>query len=362
MRKTFRNSAFVALTMAVASTTMAGNSDRTGQAGASQLLINPWARSSGLGGANSASVRGLEAQFLNIAGMAFTQRTEVLFANTQWLVGTGVMLNTFGVSQKIGKEGSGGVLGLGVMNMSFGSIDVTTVDIPEGGIGTFTPNYLNIGLSYAKQFSNSINAGITVRMINESISNLSATTVAFDAGVSYTTTLGKRDKEKNKNNVAFAITLKNVGPPMKMSGDGLSTRVVLNSGHSLTGEMRPAQYELPSLLNIGVSYFWRNANLMHEIGLHGAYTANAFSKDQFSFGLEYGFRKLFMIRGGYVLQAGGDPDFAYSALTGPTAGASVEVPISKKGSEKKSTLGIDYSFRATNPFNGVHSVGIRFAL
>ena len=33
---------------------IAGNPDRVGSAGASQLLINPWARSSGLGGANIA--------------------------------------------------------------------------------------------------------------------------------------------------------------------------------------------------------------------------------------------------------------------------------------------------------------------
>ena len=38
---------------------------RTGEAGASELLINPWAQSSGMAGANTASVRGLESVFLN---------------------------------------------------------------------------------------------------------------------------------------------------------------------------------------------------------------------------------------------------------------------------------------------------------
>ena len=37
----------------------AGNKDRSGQAGASELLINPWTRSSGWGSANMAGVRGL---------------------------------------------------------------------------------------------------------------------------------------------------------------------------------------------------------------------------------------------------------------------------------------------------------------
>ncbi|MBL4586019.1 MAG: hypothetical protein JKX84_03030, partial [Flavobacteriales bacterium] len=120
--------------------TFAGNPDRAGQAGATELLINPWARSSGMAGANSASVRGLEAQYLNVAGLAFTEKTEILFSSTQWLVGSGVMINTFGLSQKIGEAG---VIGLAIMNMSFGEIDITTSELPDGGIGTFSPNYLN---------------------------------------------------------------------------------------------------------------------------------------------------------------------------------------------------------------------------
>ena len=48
----------------------AGNEQRVGQAGATQLQINPWARTTGLGGANIASITGLEATFANVAGFA----------------------------------------------------------------------------------------------------------------------------------------------------------------------------------------------------------------------------------------------------------------------------------------------------
>lgn len=361
MRRVLRAGLITVLTTSVAMSAMAGNSDRAGQAGATELLINPWARSSGFAGANTASVRGLEAQYLNVAGMAFTKKTEVLFANTQWLVGSGVMINSFGLSQKIGDAG---VLGLGVMNMSFGEIDITTTNLPEGGIGTFSPNYLNIGLSYAKNFSNSINGGITVRVINQNISNLSATGVAFDAGISYTTTLGNRDKEKNKDNLQFGISLKNVGPPMKFDGDGLSVRGnVPGSDNSITLEYRSAKYEMPSSLNIGVTYHWRDAKLVNRVTGAANFTSNSFSKDQFRFGLEYSFKDMFMVRGGYVLQFGkGGNDIATSALTGPTAGATVQVGLGKKGSDKSTKLGIDYSFRLTNPFSGVHAIGLRLAL
>ena len=64
----------------------AGNEQRVGQAGATQLQINPWARTTGLGGANIASVSGLEATFANVAGLAFTESTELIFSRSNLLV------------------------------------------------------------------------------------------------------------------------------------------------------------------------------------------------------------------------------------------------------------------------------------
>src|ERR1035437_5685241 len=74
----------------------AGNQDRAGQAGASEMLINPWARSSGWGDANVAGCRGIESQFLNVAGTAFTKKTELLFDHTDYLSGSGIGINAIG--------------------------------------------------------------------------------------------------------------------------------------------------------------------------------------------------------------------------------------------------------------------------
>ena len=87
---------------------------RAGSAGASELLINPFARSSGWAGANVAGVEGLEGQYSNVAGLAFTEKTELIFSQTSWLqygnklfdsdnsVST---ISTFGFSQKMGESG-----------------------------------------------------------------------------------------------------------------------------------------------------------------------------------------------------------------------------------------------------------------
>ena len=189
----------------------AGNPDRAGSAGASQLLINPWAASNGLVGANMASIRGLESVFTNVAGLCFIGKNELITANSQYLSGTGISLNSVGFATRVGDSG---VLGITVTSMQFGDIPIMTEDLPEGGIGTFSPSFSNIGVSYSKEFSNSIFAGITLRIIGESISNVKSSGVASDAGIRYVT--GENDQIK------FGITLKNVSPTMNFKGDGLS--------------------------------------------------------------------------------------------------------------------------------------------
>ncbi len=330
----------------------AGNKDRSGQAGASELLINPWARSSGWGNVSTSCGQGLEALFTNIAGTGFTKGTEIIFSYTNWLKGSGVNLMAFGLSQKLGTNG-GGLTGA-IMSMNFGEIDITTTSSPEGGLGTFKPSYMNINLAYAKAFSNSIYGGINIKIINESISDASATGIALDAGIQYVT--GEKDQIK------FGIALKNVGAPMKFSGDGLSFRGVIpghgNDNEQFTVEQRSADYELPATLRIGASYDFLIGE-MHRITLAGNFASNSFTKDQFTLGLEYGLKYYLMVRAGYTYQNGmfnSNVADRGTVFTGPSAGFTVSVPFNK---EKETGISIDYSFRATNPFQGTHSVGIK---
>lgn len=355
--------------MFVSNISNAGNKQRAGQAGASELLINPWARSSGWGAANTGGVKGVEALNLNVAGTAFIKRTELIFSHTNWLVGTDIHINSFGLSQKVGETG---VLSLSFMNMDFGEIEITTVDLPEGGIGTFHPSFTIIGIAYAKEFSNSIYGGLNVKGVNEKISNLSATGFCVDAGIQYLTGLGK-DKlgKKIRDNLHFGISMKNWGPTMRYSGDGMSFRgAVPPNDVVMTVQSRSAEFELPALVTIGAMmdfYIGSKVDTVeskikrdNRISIAANFTANSFTKDQFHFGFEYAFKELIMLRGGFVYEEGiFDYDTRTTAFTGPTAGISIQIPLNK---EKGSTFAIDYSYRATNPFDGVHSIGAKVTL
>ena len=345
----------MALLMLATSNVQAGNEDRIGSAGGTQLLVNPWSRSSALANANIASVVGIEGSFLNAAGLAFTRKTEVMFTNTNWMSGSDISINALGFSQRVGESS---VLGLHVVSIDFGDLRTATVDRPDGDGSVFTVNNLNIGLTYAKEFSNSIYGGLSVKVISESIFNAKSSGIVFDAGIRYVT--GERD------NIKFGIALRNVGPPISYTGDGFSIQTELpstNGGFLGTVEQRSALYELPSLIQIGGAYdFFLSDN--HDLTAHGSFTSNAFSQDQFALALEYGFKEYFKLRGGYMLEQakeseGGGPQSeeasAASFLTGLTAGLSVQTPIGKEGG----ALGFDYAFRATSPFDGVHSIGVR---
>ena len=118
----------------------AGNEDRIGTAGATQLLINPWARSSALGNSNVASVVGIEGSFMNVGGLAFTRKTEMMFTNTDWMSGSDIAINSFGLAQRVGESS---VLGLSVMALDYGDFITTTTETPEGDGSTFAVNSLN---------------------------------------------------------------------------------------------------------------------------------------------------------------------------------------------------------------------------
>ena len=334
----------------------AGNPERAGQAGASQLLINPYARSSGWAGANGACSKGLESQYTNIAGIASTRKTELMFMRSSWLVGSDININTFGFTQRVGETGA---IGLGIMSINAGKIERTTVDQPEGGLGTFTPRFSNIAISYAKGFSDNISGGILLRVISEGIDNVKAQGVSIDAGIQYHT--GKQD------HIHLGVALKNVGPKMQYKGDGLSTqRTVTNAygnAYELTINNKSGAFELPALLNISAAYDLyllkdsTGKSKTHRLTLAGNFTSNSFTKDNFLVGMEYGWKNIVMVRAGMVTEKGifnGEANRT-TAFTGPSCGATVEVPFG----EKKSTFAFDYSYRFTNPFGGVHSMGVR---
>ena len=329
----------------------AGNEDRSGQAGAAELLINPWAASSGWGNAGMSFIKGVESIYGNVAGLHGVGTLDVNFSHTDWLKGSGIKISSFGLAARVGESS---VLGLSMMSFNLGEVMETTTDSPEGGIGTFKPTLMNINLAFAKTFSNSISGGFNLKIISESIANMSATGVALDAGIQYTT--GPFD------NIHFGITLKNIGPTLKFSGDGLSIKAFLQSGGTIqhTVIQRVDQFELPTQLSIAAAYDWHVAE-NNRVTFAGNFISNSFTKDQYVLGVEYGWKEYLLVRAGYTYESGvlkgSLDDDCMNLNVGLNAGCSVQIPISKR--ENAPVFAVDYSFRQTYSYSGTHCVGAR---
>lgn len=338
----------------------AGNPDRRGESGAAELVMNGWARSTGMWGMNSAFVKGIEAERINPAGLAFIKGTDFQFAYSLWMQGSGLGVIHAGIGQQVNKN----VFALNIQALNFGQIIRTTVDNPQGGIGTYSPRFINIGLTYARVFSRSIYGGITVRMLNEGIENINAFGFSVDAGLQYVT--GK------KKNIHFGVALRNVGTPMTFRGDGFSFQGTAESGnYQLAFDRKSQKFDLPVQLNIGAAYdllLGPKVELTpgeetqnYRITFAANFTSNAFGNDYFGGGIELSYRDIFMLRGGYRGEAGiGKAATRQSVYTGFSAGMTVEAPFKKDGTGPK--LGIDYSFRSTDPYMGTHSLGLHFNL
>ena len=356
MKKIFRIFTVVALVALLATqSAWAGNDNRRGTAGATELLVNPWARSTGWGSVSVSNVRGLESFYSNIAGLCFLKGVGFSYSNTFLYGGktglsSGGGVNALALGVRVSDQG---VLGISLNSFSFGDIPVTTEGSPESVNGTYSPTLMNINVAYSHSFTTSIHGGVNIKVINETTDNITGTGFSVDAGIQYVT--GANEELK------FGISLKNWGPSMKYEGTGLSTTFPNDAGNPMTVEYRSAEMELPTCLNIGVSYDFLFEAWQQRITLAGAFTSNAFLKDNITLGLEYSMFDIFAVRCGYVWQKNifSDTDRT-TANTGFCAGGSVDIPLNKKDEESNLGLSIDYSYRAAAPLKGTHTIGASF--
>ncbi len=349
MRKLYSLACFL-LSGAVA---FAGNPDRQGEAGAYELLLNPFARSAGLGTTNTSYVSGVEAMRLNVAGIGRVNGVEVSASNMQYLSGTDINMASAGFAAGLK---NGGAISLEIAALSFGEIPVTTIGNPEGTGSRFNPSFFHIGLGYAKTFEDKISVGVGLRFISESIFNATAFGFSVDAGVQYVS--GEEDEFK------LGIALRNVGLGMRFTGDGIAQQLSVADGdYNQTVLNRVADFDLPFQLNIGASYDL-NVDEDNKVTIMGNFTSNAFSRDNLGVGAEYSFRKIFMLRAGYNPEVGATNENILESVQLPiTAGATIAAPLGKANDVgKRRYLYLDYAYRATRVYDGNHHLGLRLLL
>ena len=289
----------------------AGPKNKFGLSAATELMIPVGSVSTALGGSNLATTSGLDAIYWNPAGLTYlsTKTGEALFSNQIYIAD--ISVNYFAGAYKLPNVGT---FGISVKALDFGNIEVTTVNSPDGTGETYSPTYLNIGISYARNMTDRIAFGTTVKVIYNEISRETAKGIAFDFGLQYNV-IG--------SGLQFGVALKNLGPAMTFTGPDLES-FYLPTGAPIGTNNEPRtiilqDFELPTAFSLGLSYDFR-LDKKNNLMVNGTFQNNSFSTDDYNLGLEYNFNKMLYLRGGYMFtQENTDND--NRIFTGPTFGA-----------------------------------------
>ena len=318
--------------------------ERAGTAGAEYLLVPLTAQSAALGKTLTGGLETLsavEALQANPAAMMKTGgSTSALFSRMEYVADIGV--NYLGVVQQFGANS----IGLTVSFWDFGDISRQSEDSPEISDITYSADNVVLGLSFARQFTDRIAAGFTVKGLSETIAETNAQGVAFDAGMTYVV---------GESGLRFGVSLQNFGPQMSYDGTGLavSTAIDPTGDPDVTAAalIETSEAELPSLLNFGAAYTRAFAGDATVTALAN-FRSNAYDQDQFAGGLELGYRNLVFVRGGVDLVPDQDARFWQAWNVG--AGLNLELA--------GNALQVDYAYRPTEFFSGVNMFTVGLSL
>ncbi len=325
----------------LSSSLFAGDEDRTGTDGASQLLQPVGAKGIATFGANIATTNSIDALYWNPAGLSrMTSSAEGTFSTMN--IFNDIRINYAAVAYNTGDLGA---FGITLKTFDFGNIPITTNADMDGESGqVFSPTFATIGISYAIGLTDRVSVGLNTKIVHESIPRASATAIAFDIGLQYRAFAGY-------DGLAFGIVVKNIGTDMTYSGAGLTDAYTIGGRQDyLTRDA--SSNDLPSSIEIGLGYTY-DLDSDNALTTSTNFTSNNFSSDAFKLGVEYAFQNFVMVRAGYNLETGLESD---ESLYRFTMGAGINYELGG------TPLSIDYAYRDSQYFdsNNIFSFTIGF--
>lgn len=309
--------------------------DRAGTSSFNELLVPVAPRTVALGQSLSGGLNdlsGVEAVSSNPAALTTNERTNAMFSRMEYPADIGV--NYLGIAQSFGANS----IALTISAWDYGDIPRTSANSPEvDPSNTWSGSTVVVGGTFARQFTDRISAGATLKGMSQTLDEASANAVAFDAGITYAI---------EEQGVRFGVSLRNFGTAAKFSGTGLGVNLRPQGplGENNVGtQIETSEGELPSLLSVGGSYTRPFQGDLSVTALASA-TSNSYDNPNFSGGLEVGYNDLFFVRGGVNL-VGGDQDDQFWDVWNVGAGLNLPVGTGR-------TLRVDYAYRPANFFDG----------
>jgi len=217
---------------------------KVGTTAAQFLGISVGAKATAMGDAFVASKEGVSTIYWNPGAFAAAGKSELMFANTNWLAGTkfrwfGFMLNLDGTN----------AVGVSLTNLNYGEDDVTTVQSPDGTGERWSAQDVALAVSYSRRLTDRFSMGGSVKYVSQTLWNESASTIAFDLGLLF---------ETGFNDMRLGMSFSNFGGDMTLDGRDLLQRVDIdpaNSGSNktLVGKLKTDPWPIPLFFRVGVA-------------------------------------------------------------------------------------------------------------
>lgn len=269
---------------------------RAGISTAQFLKIGVGGRASALGDAFVAVANDASALYWNPAGLVQNNRNQVFFSHNEWLVD--IKHDFLGGVYHLSDNDA---VGLSLTSLHMDDMKVTTEVMPKGTGEYFSFGDVAFGLTYARKMTDQFSFGGTIRYIEETMDKLKMRGIMVDLGTLYWTGLGT---------TRFAVTVSNFGNNIAPDGK------VVVFGKREKSEWQ--SFSPPTMFRIGFA-FEPYQDAQNKLTASVQLNHPNDNSENVSTGLEYTWRNLLSLRGGYKLNVDGQ-NFSF--------GAGVNLPIS----------------------------------
>lgn len=262
--------------------------NKVGTSAAAFLGIATDARAAAMGSAQVAVEGGPNAVHWNPAALARIGGTGVDFLRADWFVDSQYHHVAAGVQTPIAH------IGISVMVLDYGEMEVTTIANPEGTGELFNPQDLAVGITMARNITNRFSAGATVKYVQQRIWNEKAGGTGLDLGVFY---------QAGVRNLRIGMSMSNFGSDMSLSGKDLRRAIDIDpniegNNPRLGAELETDEWPMPLTFRVGLALDpWTTDNQRITLSVDAIHPND--QAESASFGFEYAFHEFFFLRGGY---------------------------------------------------------------
>ncbi len=225
---------------------------RYGTTAANFLEIGIGSGPNAMGEAQVSVVNDVSAIYWNPAGLSSLEKNSALFTVQPWLVDID-MLFTGGafVMPNLG------VFGIGITQLDYGDMEVTTLEYQDGTGEKFKATDLAAAFTFSRKIVSWFAFGSSIKYIRSNIWHNSASAFAVDLGAIVNTGFfSLTDRKENGLNIGMSIS--NYGTRMKYDGIDNYQPIDISEYESgnygdVAGQFRTSEWELPLIFRLGVS-------------------------------------------------------------------------------------------------------------